>query len=301
MLRQLIQACAGLVVAVAVAGAAVAAPAPHFAAPSRGGRGSLGRSPAPSLGGRGSLSRPPAPSGRAAPLPRGGPGTLGQYYGRSPSVRSVPRSYPYYPIPYYDGFYASPFFFDPFFYDGFYPGYWDQSYGPGYYLEEGWSNRGNVQLHVDPKDVEVIVDGIPSANSGRAILNLPSGVHHFEIRRSGYRPWVLDLDVKQGVRYRLDQRLERLSKEEQESGVDRTAGRQVGELRLNVKPIDTIVDMDGRLLGMADLLHGSQTLRHIPPGPHTLRFTHPGYQAIEKQIDVTPDHPTEVTIDLQRE
>jgi hypothetical protein len=311
--RRIIRICAGLAVSVAVAGAAVAAPGSHFGG-ARGGGGAFGGSS--SRGGRGSLSGSPAPSARPRNVPRGGPGTLGQFYGRSPSTPRSSRSYPYYLVPYnpyYDGFYGSPFYYDPFFYNGFYPDYGNQayggfypdygnqSYGPGYSSPEEWSKRGNVELHVDPKDVEVIVDGIPSAHSGRAVLNLPTGLHHFEIVHPGYRPWVVDLDIKQGVRYRLDQRLERLPKEEQESGADRPPSSRAGELRLKVQPTDTIVNMDGRLLGMVDLLRGSQALHRIPPGTHTLRFSHPGYKTVEKEIEVTPDHPTEVSVDLERE
>lgn len=290
MLGRLTLLATGLLLA--IGGAAVAAPAPHFAAPVERARGSTSRAPSISQGSRG------AP--RPAPLSRGGTGTLGQYYGRTPSARQSPGSYPYYLAPYYNGFLFSPFYNDPFFDDGFYSDYWGQPYPPDYYSREGWSKRGNVELHVDPKDVEVIVDGIPTANSGRAVLDLPSGPHHIEIRRAGYQPWVLELDVKQGVRYRLDQRLERLPTTEEQGDANRPPGTQWGAVRLNVQPEDAIVGIDGRLLGMASLLHGSQALRHIPLGRHTLRFTRPGYRPVERQIDVTADRPAEVTLELQR-
>jgi hypothetical protein len=172
---------------------------------------------------------------------------------------------------------------------------------PGYAAGDEWSKGGNVELHVDPKDVEVIVDGIPTARSGRAVLSLPSGVHHIEVLKSGYRPWTLDLDVQQGIRYRLDQRLERLSKEEQARGADRPATIGGGELRLTIRPSDAIVDLDGRLLGMADLLRDSKALRDIPLGRHTLRITRPGYKTMEREIEVTAARPTEVSVDLERE
>jgi hypothetical protein len=245
-------------------------------------------------------------------VPRGGPGS--SYPGRPPSP---PRSHPrgsYYPGYYYPGYYypgaywggfGFPYFSDPYFYPG--SGY--LSYGPDYPSPESgdWSNRGNVQLHIDPKDVEVTVDGIPTANSGRAVLSLPTGMHHFEITRPGYRTWSVDLDVQQGVQYRLTQRLERLSENEQPSGAGPPASRAaspaggLGELRLTVRPADTFVHLDGRFLGQADLLQNSQALHLIPLGRHTLRFTRPGYQPAEKQIDVTADHPAEVTVDLLRE
>src|SRR5207245_856113 len=110
----------------------------------------------------------------------------------------------------------------------------------------------------------------------------------------GYRPWVLDLDVQQGVRYRLEQRLERLPKEEQGSGADRPGGRQAGGLSLDVRPADAIVELDGRTLGMVDLLRGSEALRRIPAGHHTLRISRPGYKTAEREIEVTPGRPARV-------
>src|SRR5258707_1994768 len=149
-------------------------------------------------------------SGSPAPRPRGGPGTLGGYQQRPPRPGRVtyPSGYylvPYYPGAYYNGFNYDPFYFDPFYGDPFFAG--PRVYAsPGYGSEDEWSKRGNVQLQVEPKDVEVIVDGIPSAKGGRAALDLPSGMHHIQLQRSGYRTWSVDLDVKQGVRYRLEQR-----------------------------------------------------------------------------------------------
>jgi hypothetical protein len=305
MLRSVLLLCAGLLLA---SGA--------HAAPALGGRGgSFGRAPGPSVRSAGRPGSYSAASARPGAVPRGGPGTLGSYLGRPPSSphhRHPGSYYPgyYYPGYFYPGYYypggyggslVYPYFYDPYFYPG--TGYF--SYGPDYSPAEDWSSRGNVQLHIDPKDVEVTVDGIPTANSGRAVLSLPTGVHHFVITHPGYRPWTVDLDVQQGVQYRLTQRLERLSEEEPQSGAGAPASQGappaggLGELRLTVRPADTIVHMDGRLLGMADLLQNSLALHTIPLGRHILRFTRPGYQTVERQIDITADRPAEVSVDLK--
>jgi hypothetical protein len=236
------------------------------------------------------------------PAGRGGPGTLGGYLGRPPRPGHGRGGYypgGYYPVPYYSPFYYDSFFGSPFGYDPFFtgaPGY----YSNGYRSEDDWSKRGNVQLHVDQKDVEVIVDGIPTAKGGRAVLSLPTGMHHIEIQRSGYRTWSTDLDIKQGIRYMLEQRLERLPKDEPQEGDSRSNTRQTGELRLDVQPPDTIVDMDGRFLGMANLLTDSKTLRHLPAGRHRLRFSRPGYQTKEREIDISPDRPAAVSVSLSQ-
>ena len=119
--------------------------------------------------------------------PRPGHGRRGYYPGG------------YYPAPYLSPFYYVLFFGGPFGYDPFFSGA-SGYYSSGYRSEDDWSKRGNIQLRVDPKDVEVVVDGIPTAKGGRAVLSLPTGVHHIEIQRSGYRTWTTDLDIKQGIR-----------------------------------------------------------------------------------------------------
>jgi hypothetical protein len=238
----------------------------------------------------------------SAPHPRGGPGTLGGYLQRTPSPGRVRGGYYpgyFYPGPYYSPFYSDPFYGGSFGYDPFFAG--PSGYYSGSRSGDEWSKRGNVQLHVDPKDVEVIVDGIPSAKGGRAALDLPTGMHHIEIQRSGYRPWSTDLDVKQGIRYLLEQKLERLPKEERQEENSRTRDRRVGEVRLDVQPPDTIVDMDGRFLGMADLLRDSQTLHRLPAGRHKLRFSRPGYKTVEREVVVATDHPTEMSVNLEKE
>jgi hypothetical protein len=262
---------------VAAAGSAIAGPATQ----PRGGSSTLGRAP--------------------APQPRGGRGSLGGYLQRRPSTDRFRGRGPssrglYYPGFYYDPFFYSPFYADPFFYDR-----WGSYYSRGYRSEDGWPDRGNVALLVEPRDVEVIVDGIPSAKGGRAVLSLPTGPHHIEIRRSGYRTWALDLDVKQGVRYRLEQRLERVPKGEKEEDTDSSSVRTAGELRLDVQPSDAFVDLEGRFLGMASLLRDSAALRRIPIGHHTLRFRREGYRTVERAIDVTSDRPAEVRVELERE
>lgn len=262
----------------AAAGAAVAGPAPL----PRGGPGTLGTTPAPRL--------------------RGGPGTLGGFMNRRPSLERFRRPSVFFGGGYYGSRYYNRFYYlDPFVYDPFYFDAWGSPYQSDYGAADDWSRRGNVQLHVDPKDVEVIVDGIPSAKGGRAVLSLPAGKHQIEIVRRGYRPWRLDLDVQQGVRYRLEQDLERLPKEEQDSGADLPSSRRVGELRLDIRPADAILDLDGRLLGMADLLRGSAALRRIPLGRHQLRVSRPGYKTVDREIVVSPERPTEVSVELERE
>ena len=70
---------------------------------------------------------------------------------------------------------------------------------------------------------------------------------------------------------------------------------------LDVKPEGAIVDLDGRLLGLSSLLEGTQALRRIPVGRHTLRISMSGYRTAERDFEVTASRPTELKIALERE
>jgi hypothetical protein len=58
--------------------------------------------------------------------------------------------------------------------------------------------------------------------------------------------------------------------------------------------------MDGRFLGMVNLLTDSPTLHRISAGRHRLRFSRPGYQTVEREIDITPDRPAAVSVSLAK-
>jgi hypothetical protein len=287
LVRLIVLLCAGT----AAIGVGLGAPAPHP-------RGAPG-------------TRPRAPTAR----PRSSMGTLGPYLQRRPSQdRSRPPSPSHHNNRdrYHQRFYSAPYYYGPAFlypWGSFYPpGYsfyyyqplvpapvyipWVPAYWPDYLAPDEWSTSGNVQLQVQPAKVTVTVDGIPIASGGQSILSVPTGVHHFEIARPGYRPWILDLDVKQGVRYRLEPRLEPVPQDQMgPSGklppTGRTQARQVGELRLDIRPADASVELDGQLMGRVDLLQHSDALRQVPVGHHRVRFSRPGYKTTEREIEIT--------------
>jgi hypothetical protein len=110
----------------------------------------------------------------------------------------------------------------------------------------------------------------------------------------------MDLDVKPGVRYRMEQRLERLPKAVKEEE-HRSAGRTTGELRLDVAPADAFVDLDGRSLRMASPRRSSAALHHLPIGHHTRRFRREVYRTAESEVDVTINRPAGLRVQLERE
>jgi hypothetical protein len=75
-----------------------------------------------------------------------------------------------------------------------------------------WPARrgGNVLLRVEPRDVRVYVNGIPSRTDGHGTLRLPEGLCRLEFIYPGYRTETLDLAISPGVAYRVERRLARL-------------------------------------------------------------------------------------------
>lgn len=75
-------------------------------------------------------------------------------------------------------------------------------------LPSGW-----LRLEVEPKDVEVLVDGFPveidraSGSSGN--LGFPVGLHQVEVRKPGFKPYRSEVEIKQArevfIRIRLNE------------------------------------------------------------------------------------------------
>ena len=69
-----------------------------------------------------------------------------------------------------------------------------------------------------------------------------------------------------------------------------------GELRLSVSPDDASVYVDDRFLGSARQL---QTLS-LAPGAHRIEVVRPGYRTTERTVEVGPDGPATVVIEMER-
>jgi hypothetical protein len=168
--------------------------------------------------------------------------------------------------------------------------------------EEGWpeGRGGNVQLRVEPRDVQVFVDGVLSAQSGRAVLNLPTGRWRLEFVRAGYRTETVDIEVTQGVTVRVERRLERLQDELPAEPRD-PAAESTGELLVDVRPDDAIVYLDGRAVGLASDIRHSTALRRLPVGRHRIEVRRPGYTTLRTEVVVSPVQPAVVRGELEAE
>ena len=70
----------------------------------------------------------------------------------------------------------------------------------------------------------------------------------------------------------------------------------VAPLRLNVKPDDASVYVDGRFYGTAR----EASRLHLAPGRHRIEVVRPGYRTYDHEIDVTGDSPTDLDVTLDR-
>jgi hypothetical protein len=73
--------------------------------------------------------------------------------------------------------------------------------------------------------------------------------------------------------------------------------RGSGDRRLDVRPDDASVYLDDRFLGSAREL---RTLA-LPPGPHRVEVVRPGFRTVERTVQVRPDAPATVVVELTRQ
>jgi hypothetical protein len=152
------------------------------------------RTQAPRGGGRRDDSRGYSRGGYRAPLRS----YYYPYYGYRPgfSLRfglGYPYSYGAYGYPYYGGY-------DRYSYGGYYP----YGYGGGYVVPRGaYEPYGGVRIQGAPRNAEVYVDGayagiVDDYDGIFQRLDLEPGSHEIEIRISGGRPMIYDVNVTPG-------------------------------------------------------------------------------------------------------
>jgi PEGA domain len=79
--------------------------------------------------------------------------------------------------------------------------------------------------------------------------------------------------------------------------VRREDGRAKGDLRLDVSPDDASVYLDDRFLGSAREL---RTLA-LPLGPHRVEVVRPGFQTVERTVQVRSDERATLVVELTRQ
>ena len=243
-----------------------------------------------------------APQRGARPRPPGAPST-GQAVPR-PSAPARPR--PAGPgrivIPYHHGYrYPYPGVTLGFWYDYPYP--YGYPVPPGYVLATPDTVSGSVRLDGSPRDAAVYVDGyytgiVDDFNGVFRHLTLTAGPHSIEIRKPGFETLAVNVYVqpRQTIRYRETMQPVQpdSSSAQTESGaVTAPAGSDVplgppGDLRLDVKPKDAQVYIDGYYVGIVDDFNGRYQRLNLAPGPHHVELGATGYELLAFDINIEP-------------
>jgi len=258
--------------------------------------------------------------------PRAGTGTGSYYHYGSPYYYG--RNY-YYNA--YDPFYYGYYGYSPFYYSGTY-GYAPYYYG-GHYSDSG-SMRVIVDPPQTRVYVDGYYAGIADDFDGIfQRLHTPPGRHEITLKLDGYQTHRFRVYVPPGDTIKLHHVMERGSGEatdevvgeppteprrdeadrdryapppdrddhryegsDRDNAEDDRDNADVGTLRLDLRPADASVYVDGEFRGSGRRV---ESLR-LAPGRHHVEVVRPGYRTVEREVDVRPGETTRADIELSR-
>jgi hypothetical protein len=215
-------------------------------------------------------------------------------------------------------------------------GYPSYGYGDGYGQPYAYEGRaiGSLRVIVEPADTRVYVDGYYAGTADDfdgmfQRLNVAPGRHEIMLKKEGFKghrfqiyaaadqTLKLKYTMQHGEgedpaedltgsrvaeeepRYDLNRDLrerDRAPREPERSGFEVSREPEMGYLRLDVRPGDATVYVDGEFRGsarQADRLD-------LPPGRHRVEVVRPGYRTVEREIEVRPGRNESIAIDLER-
>jgi hypothetical protein len=73
-----------------------------------------------------------------------------------------------------------------------------------------------------------------------------------------------------------------------------------GSLKLKIKPREAEVYVDGYYVGIVDNFDGIFQRLHLDSGPHRIEVRAPGYETLDFDVRITPEHTTTYTGELKR-
>jgi hypothetical protein len=285
---------------------------------SQGGSGSGYSAPS------GGSAQPPSTAERRHPRAGTGRGSSGYYPG-----------YPAYPCYgcgsgwYYPGYWGS--YWWPYGSYGWYGGYWGYPWGwggggYGAYHAQG-SPPGSIRVLVDPAEARVYVDGyyagtVDDFDGLFQRLNVSSGRHEIMLKLEGYKTHRMKVYVTPDSTLKLHYELEKgtgetfedltgnapLEPEEvqRDRGADQGPSRPdtdepmvvagSGRLRVDVRPADSSVYVDGAFRGTA---REAASLR-LSAGRHRVEIVRPGFRTEEREVEVRAGETTQLEVDLER-
>ena len=248
------------------------------------------------------------------------------FYSRYPS-----RSYYWY-RPNYWGFYGVPYYD---FYSSSWDYPYGGGYSGGYSDRYRYRETGSIRTLVDPERTKVLVDGyyagtVDDFDGMFQRLYVAPGRHDVTFKLEGYRTHRVRVYVTEDHTVKIRHNMEKGSGEDtledltegredppyrmsdegragrpsQDPRDDREArpyderrdARDAGTLRLEVRPDDASIYVDGEFYGSARRA-GSIVL---PPGRHRVEVVRPGFRTVEREVEIQPGRTETVSIDLSR-
>jgi hypothetical protein len=168
-----------------------------------------------------------------------------------------------------------------------------------------------VETRVRPKRATVLLDGVPVGEArdydGRwDRLWVEPGGHRIEFQAPGHRTLRLWLDTPAGSWSVVEERLQEgegldpRSTDRPPEEVTEEGSLARGLLRLDVRPADAAIYLDGELLGSAGELARLHGALSVARGRHRLDVVCPGYTSTTREVDVDGAEPLRVTVELAR-
>ncbi len=271
---------------------------------------------------------------RRHPRPGTGTGDRGRIYYRYPYYRSY--YYPYWGSLYfgtwwpYDGFYGGGYYGGGYYGGGYYGSPYGYPYG--YRYRYRYNDTGAIRLLVDPDDARVYVDGyyagvVDDFDGLFQRLHVSPGRHEIALKRDGYQTHRIKVYVAEDstlkIRYKMekgspsDETVENLAGDE-DRDADREADRYAGggrgpsspgdrdaaiskagppgRLRLDIRPDDASVYVDGAFRGTAREAREIE----LPPGSHRVEVVRPGFRTEEREVEIDAGRSRELDLELER-
>lgn len=246
------------------------------------------------------------------------------YYSRYP-YRSYYRPYwGWYGVPYYDFYWD-----DPFYYGGYYGGGYGGGYYGGSYARDRYRYRetGSVRTLVDPEKTKVFVDGYYAGEADDfdgmfQRLYVAPGRHDISFKLEGFRTHRVRVYLTEDHTIKIRHDMERGAGEETvedlsegredppyrvsdappgregrpyEDRRDARDARDSGALRLDVRPDDASIYVDGEFYGTAR----RAGIINLAPGRHRIEVVRPGRRTVEREVEIQAGRTETLAIDLE--
>jgi hypothetical protein len=198
---------------------------------------------------------------------------------------------------------------------------YDCIYDPGYYPRYRYRYRyyddsASVRIQVEPQNARVYVDGyyagtVEDFNGLFQRLYVPRGRHEITLKLEGYRAHRFMIYGVPGRTIKLRYDMVRGSGEDEAENLagdappddkdvaydeeDPSDVRDFGKLRLDVRPTDAAVYIDGQPYPRAN-----EDDVKLPAGTHRLEVVRPGYLSLERDVEIRADKTAKLDVELEK-